>query len=187
MSWIPTLQDIEVRKQDADPDIASYYSRFGWENLVVPSDCTNVAARMTDLKTLFDERYAFRMISQETPERWQIRLQTNFDRVVHTYERAYVLYNKYATEMLNDMIGGEIITRNTTGDSSQVNTPDYTTNESEDYADNRSRSKIDETVTTDRKGSDLIDSINTGFRDWVDIDQALIQEFENNFLNVFWY
>lgn len=185
--WLPTLQDIEVRKTDADPDIASYYSRFGWENLVVPADCVKVAARMSDLKELFDERYAFRMINQETPERWQIKLQTAFDRVVHTYERAYVLYDKYATEMLNDMIGGEIITRGTTGSSSVANTPDYAVNENDQYADSRTRTKVDETVTTDRKGSDLIDSINTGFRDWVDIDQALIGEFENNFLNVFWY
>lgn len=181
--WLPELITIEKKKLDGEPG----YSGIGFENLVVPAECTRVSARMSTLKVLFDQRYAYRMLNAETLERWQVRLQNTFDRIVHTYERAYELYNKYAAEMLNDMIGGEIITRNTTGDSSQINTPDYTTNESEDYADNRSRSKIDETVTTDRKGSDLIDSINTGFRDWVDIDQALIQEFENNFLNVFWY
>ena len=185
--WLPTLQDIEKRKQDDDPDIAAYYQRFGWENLVVPADCVNVAGRMSNLKTLFDERYAFRMINQETLERWQIRLQNNFDRIVHTYERAYVLYAKYSSEMLDDMIGGEIITRDTTGGSSVTSTPDFKTNESEDYADSRTKSKIDETITSQRTGEDLIDSINRGFRNWVDIDQALIQEFENNFLNIFWY
>ena len=185
--WLPTLQDMEVRKQDDDPQIAAYYSRFGWENLVVPADCPKVTGRMSDLKTLFDQRYAFRKINMETPERWQIRLQNNFDRVVHTYERAYTLYDKYANEMLDDMIGGEVITRDTTGTNSVVNTPDYATNVSDDYADNRSNSQIDETITSQRTGDDLIDNINKGFRSWVDIDQALIQEFENNFLNVFWY
>ena len=89
--------------------------------------------------------------------------------------------------MLDDMLGGEKITRSTKGDSQQINTPDYTTNASEDYADNRSRSKVDETISTVRTGDGLVDSVNAGYQRWVDIDQALIAEFENNFLNIFWY
>ena len=184
--WLPTLQDIEVRK--TDPEYADYYQRFGWENLVVPDDCPHISARMLPvLKPLFEQKYGFRMINQETLERWQIRLQTKFDEIVHIYERAYVLYEKYEQEMVDDMLSGERITRSTKGDSQQINTPDYTTNASEDYADNRSRSKVDETISTIRTGDGLIDSVNAGYQRWVDIDQALIAEFENNFLNIFWY
>lgn len=184
--WLPTLQDIEKRK-DPNTEIGQYYSRFGFEKLVVPDGCDHVAARMDDLKIIFDERYGFRMLNQETLERWQIRLQNTFDAVVRVYERAYALYEKYNTEMMDDMLGGEKITRSTSGDSSVVNTPDYTSNAGDDYADNRSRSKVDETISTIRTGDGLVDSVNEGFRRWTDIDQALIGEFENNFLNIFWY
>lgn len=183
--WLPTLQDIIKRKDDAD--LGTYYSQFGFEQLVVPNDCTFVSARMADLAVLFNERYAFRMINEETLERWQIRLQTKFDSIVRVYDRAYHLYDKYKTEMVDDMLGGETITRNTSGDASVVNTPDYTSNKSDDYADNRSRSKIDETITTIRTGESVVQSVNDGFREWIDIDQSLISEFENNFLNIFWY
>ncbi len=183
--WLPTLQDIIVRQDDVD--LGSYYKKFGFEQLVVPDDCPHVADRMDTLKTLFDNRYGFRMINKETLEQWQIALQNNFDRVVRIYERAYVLYEKYEQEMLDDMIGGERITRDTTGDSSLVNTPDYTTNETDDYADSRNRSKVKETISTIRTGDGLIESVNDGFRRWIDIDQSLISEFENNFLNIFWY
>lgn len=181
--WLPELITIEKKKLDGEPG----YSGIGFENLVVPTDCTRVSARMSTLKVLFDQRYAYRMLNAETLERWQVRLQNTFDRIVHTYERAYELYAKYQTDMLNDMLGGEIITRDLTSGGSQVNTPDYATNATDDYADSRSRGKIDETITTVRTGDDLVDSINRGFQNWVDIDQALIQEFENNFLNIFWY
>ena len=183
--WLPTLQDIEVRKNDVD--VGDYYRRFGWENLVVPDDCPHITSRMPYLKPLFEQKYGFRMVNQESLERWQIKLQAKFDEIVHIYERAYTLYEKYEQEMLDDMLGGEKITRSTKGDSQQINTPDYTTNASEDYADNRSRSKIDETISTIRTGDGLVDSVNAGYQRWVDIDQALIAEFENNFLNIFLY
>ena len=183
--WLPTLQDIIVRQDDVD--LGSYYKKFGFGQLVVPDDCPHVADRMDTLKTLFDNRYGFRMINKETLEQWQIALQNNFDRVVRIYERAYVLYEKYEQEMLDDMIGGERITRDTAGDSSLVNTPDYATNATDDYADSRNRSKVKETISTIRTGDGLIESVNDGFRRWIDIDQSLISEFENNFLNIFWY
>ena len=183
--WLPTLQDIEVRKDD--PELADYYQRFGFGTLEIPDDCTHVIARKDRLKELFNERYAFRMINQETLERWQIRLQTKLDRIVRVYERAYALYEKYDAEMMDDMLGGEKITRDTSADGSQVNTPDYATNASENYADNRSRSKVNETIATIRTGDGLVDSVNEGFRKWTDIDQSFISEFEDNFLNIFWY
>lgn len=183
--WLPTLQDIEVRK--TDPEHADYYQRFGWDNLVVPDDCPHVTARMNDLKVFFEQRYGFRMVNKESLERWQIGLQAKFDEVVHIYERAYILYEKYEQEMLDDMLGGEKITRDTLGDSQQINTPDYATNASQDYADNRSRSNVKETISTVRTGDGLIDSVNAGYQRWIDIDQSFIAEFENNFLNIFWY
>lgn len=223
--WLPTLQDITVRRSDLE--VGAYYSQFGWDQLVVPDDCPHVAARMNDLETIFKERYAFRMIGQETLERWQIRLQNMFDSRVRVYERAYSLYEQYAQEMLDDMIEGEseTITRNSTGtdnttgsvsgtdsgsdsrDGSVVDTPDYVTNASDKYADKRTKesgtsslttsrtttdnntSTLNETITNTKTktGQSLIDAVNAGFRKWTDIDQAFVGEFENNFLNIFWY
>lgn len=195
--WLPTLQDIIVRRDDLE--VGSYYQRFGFDKLVVPDDCPHVIERMDTLETLFNERYGFRMINKETLEQWQISLQTKFDRFVHVYERAYVLYQKYETEMLDDMIEGETesivrgVIGSDSGEGSSVNTPDYVNNADDRYADSRSRSKsdskLDETITTTKTktGQSLIDAVNAGFKKWIDIDNAFIGEFENNFLNIFWY
>ena len=142
---------------------------------------------MNDLKVLFDQKYAFRMLNSETLEQWQIRLQARFDRYVRIYERAYVLYAKYNQDMIDDMKGGEIITRSASGTGSTVNTPDYATNASDDYADARTRSQTSERVETVRTGEGLVDDINSGFRKYLDIDQDFISQFEDSFLNLFWY
>ena len=184
--WLPTLQYIEARK-DHDTEIGQYYEGFGWEQLVVPDDCPIVAGRMTDLNILFDQKYAFRMINSETLEQWQIRLQARFDRFVHIYERAYLLYSKYKQDMVDDMKGGEIITRSASGVGSTVNTPDIKINASDDYADSRTRSATTERIETVRTGEGLVNDINSGFRKFVDIDQDFISQFEDSFLNLFWY
>ena len=205
--WIPTLQDLEVRKEDSDPTLAKYYKKFGWEQLEVPDDCPHVVSRMSDLKVLFDERYAFRMINSETLEQWQIRLQSRFDRYVHIYERAYVLYETYQQEMIDDMKGGEVrdITRTTSGSESgsesgdvrNINTPDSAVNANDNYADSRSKSTGSSSSTSSgsetvrdtlvKTGEGIIDSINSGFRKYIDIDQDFIRQFEDSFLNLFWY
>ena len=184
--WVPTLQDIETRK-DHNTELGQYYEKFGWEQLVVPADCPRVAARMDDLKVLFDQKYAFRMLNSETLEEWQIRLQTRFDRYVHIFERAYLLSEKYQQDMIDDMKGGEIITRSASGVGSTVNTPDIKINASDDYADSRTRSATSEKVETVRTGEGLVDDINAGFRKFVDVDQEFIGQFEDSFLNIFWY
>lgn len=223
--WLPTLQDIEVRKDDVE--VGEYYKKFGWDQLVVPDDCPIIAGRMANLKILFDQKYAFRMINSETLEQWQIRLQARFDRYAHIYERAYTLYSTYSQELIDDMIGGETrritksgsesrkITRSgsetgtgsESGDVRNVNTPDAATNADDRYADSRSKSSgtsssslISSEDTTDglissdditdrliKTGEGLIDNINSGFRKFIDIDQDFIRQFEDSFLNLFWY
>lgn len=202
-SWIPTLQDLEVRKQDPDPTIAAYYQRFGWENIEVPADCPRVAARMNDLKIIFEERYAFRMINSETPERWQIRLQNRFDRFVRVYEHAYELYETYQADLIDDVRAGEVRTwsrsysdtQSSSGSGAEVDTPDAAVNAGDNYADRRTKTtesgsssgtdSISETKIT--TGESLVTSINEGFRKYVDIDQDFIGQFEDSFLNLFWY
>jgi len=202
-SWIPTLQDLEVRKQDPDPTIAAYYQRFGWENIEVPADCPRVAARMNDLKIIFEERYAFRMINSETPERWQIRLQNRFDRFVRVYEHAYELYETYQADLIDDVRAGEVRTwsrtysdsQSSSGSGSEIDTPDAAVNAGDNYADRRTKStesgsssgtdSISETKI--KTGESLVTSINEGFRKYVDIDQDFIGQFEDSFLNLFWY
>lgn len=193
--WLPTLQDIEVRKDSGDPQ----YSNLGWENLEVPDDCPHVLARMDQLKILFDETYFDRMINSETPSSWQIRLQRTFDRNVHRYERAYLVYETYAQELIDDIPSGEkeSISRSVEGsesaEASAVSTPDLQINDSDRYADSKNKSSGSSTLgesierTKRKTGDGFIDSLNESFRKWVDIDVAFVEEFQNNFLNLFWY
>ena len=197
--WLPTLQDIEQRKHD---DPFGYYSKFGWDQLEVPDSAVHVKARMSQLKTLFDERYGFRMVNQETLERWQIGLQRRFDELVNVYERAYTLYEMYDQDLLDDAASGELrewqrsyaSTESSEGVTSKVDTPDSVINKSGDYADSRQSStgggsSSGTDTVTERKistGDALIDSVNESYRKWRDIDAAFVREFENNFLNMFW-
>lgn len=200
-AWIPTLGDVLIRQND--PASTEYWNRVGWQNLSVPDDCARVQNRMDTLATRFNERYFNRMLNSETLERWQVRLQNRFDEVVRRYERAYELYETYKEDMLEDVLEGELRTvDNTTtqggSDTSEnrnIDTPDEVVNQNENYASSLSKGKVNygriETVNgTERRtvtGSALIDNINNSIYDWRDLDTEFVGEFENLFMNVFWY
>lgn len=93
-----------------------------------------------------------------------------------------------------------------TSDRSTWDTPDSAINHNADYADTRAhdtdtrtftnrsndtihgrKSDTDVTTTMIKTGANIIDNVNTSIRSWKDIDTAFIAEFENLFLNVFWY
>lgn len=203
--WLPQLVEIETWKTDSDdPD---YWKQFGWENLEVPDDCPTVAGRMAQLKMRFDERYAYRMLNSETMERWQVRLQNRFDENVRRYERAYTMYSRYETDMMDDVLEGErIVTESSVkqggSDSTDtttrnIDTPDEAVNQDENYASNlshvngkvtygRSDTGRTETVRT-VTGKSLVDSVNDSMDRWRDVDTGFVKEFENLFLNIFWY
>lgn len=203
--WLPQLVEIETWKADSDdPD---YWKQFGWENLEVPDDCPTVAGRMDQLKMRFDERYAYRMLNSETMERWQVRLQNRFDENVRRYERAYTMYSRYETDMMDDVLEGErIVTESSVkqggSDSTDtttrnIDTPDEAVNQDENYASNlshvngkvtygRSDTGRTETVRT-VTGKSLVDSVNDSMDRWRDVDTGFVKEFENLFLNIFWY
>jgi hypothetical protein len=150
------------------------------------------------------------MLNSETLQRWQVRLQNRLDEISDEYERAYGLYETYVKEM-DELQEGHILDRTLnikdggsdtdTGSRTgrRANTPDSAINLSDSYGD--SVVKADDTVTRtygrtsdhttkDRyvqTGLKLQMNINKSFRSWVDLDTAFIAEFENNFLNVFWY
>ena len=100
--WLPTLLDLEHRKQDGDPD----YQNVGFSALVFPVGATNLNSRRTELEERFFERYAMRKINQETLPRWQLRLQNRFDEIADRYERAYQIYADYAAQMNGDVLEG---------------------------------------------------------------------------------
>ena len=179
--WIPTLWDIEAKKPDP------YWSNFGWEVLEVPSDCVMVRDRMKDLKVRFDERYADRMLNQETMEVWQLRLQNRFDEVVRRYERAYRIYTDKEQQMMDDVEEGVHTTMKATSVSKAIDTPDSRINENSDYADSLNKGTADTDTKTVYTGTGLIKSINDSIDDWRDLDTKFVSEFENNFLNVYWY
>lgn len=217
LAWLPQLVDIENFKVNSDDP--AYWQRFGWEALEVPADCTRVSERMTTLKTRFDERYANRMVNAETMERWQIRLQNRFDEVVRRYDRMYELYQRYDSDMKEDILSGDktVTTSNESGsmtatskgtDTSEgtgrnIDTPDENINDVTGYAGSRTEStgksessvtnntnsanRMDSTVTRTITGQGVVDSVNDSVMAWRDIDTEFIKEFENLFLNIFWY
>ena len=203
-AWLPTYLDVQMK-----------YPTFGWQSLVVDEDCPTVASRMETLRVRFEERYANRMISSETLQRWQVRLQNRFDEVVRRYERAYGLYSRYQEDMDADVLPGETYTEkekieNSTeqggSDSSEsesrnIDTPDSIINQNPNYADSLSNgsstmtygrtdkgsSTRDMTRTRTLTGQDLMLNINGSIDGWRDIDTSFVAEFENLFMNVWWY
>lgn len=203
-AWLPTYLDVQMK-----------YPTFGWQSLVVDVDCPNVQSRMLTLQTRFEERYANRMISAETLQRWQVRLQNRFDEVVRRYERAYGLYSRYQEDMDADVLPGETYTEKETlksdtkqggsdkseSESRNIDTPDSIINQNQNYADSLTNGKstmtygrTDEGNSTrdmTRKrtltGQDLMLNINGSIDGWRDIDTWFVAEFENLFLNIWWY
>lgn len=204
-AWMPDLVSLEKWKLD-DPT----YRRYGWEALVVPDDCIYVKERMEQIGMRFNERYAFRMFNAETLERWQIRLQNRFDEVVHRWDRAYMLYGQNKTRMDTDLVKG---TRTMTegesqlsgadtsvgnSDSRSVDTPDTALNDDDRYADRRTKSDSTNTVSYGRRDQTsgtivseesgvMVENVNRAIYAWEDIDTEFVKDFENNFLNIFWY
>ena len=205
LPWLPKLCDVENFKVNSDDP--AYWQRFGWEALEVPGECTFVRERMDALKTRFDQQYFDRKLNSETMEVWQVRLQRRFDEVVRRYDRMYELYQRYDQDMKEDIISGEkTVTESkaqaggsdtSEGTGRNIDTPDEQVNSTEGYAGSRSDSKatntygrtdtLNSTVTHTMTGKGVVDSINDSVMSWRDIDTEFVKEFENNFLNVFWY
>lgn len=205
LPWLPKLCDVENFKVNSDDP--AYWKRFGWEALEVPGECTFVGERMEILKTRFNQQYFDRKLNSETMEVWQVRLQRRFDEVVHRYDRMYELYQRYDQDMKEDIISGEkTVTESraqaggsdtSEGTGRSIDTPDELVNSTEGYAGSRSDSKatntygrtdtLNSTVTHTMTGKGVVDSVNDSVMSWRDIDTEFVNEFQNNFLNVFWY
>lgn len=108
--WLPTLLDIERMKNEGTDADKTYWRKFGWDALEVPETDTEVKARMGVLNTRFLANYGWRMLSYETMEQWQVRLQERFDATVDKYERAYRLYAENKDAMMDDALPGAITT-----------------------------------------------------------------------------
>lgn len=205
LPWLPKLCDVESFKVKSDDP--AYWQRFGWEALEVPGNCAFVRERMATLKTRFDQQYFDRKLNSETMEVWQVRLQRRFDEVVQRYNRMYELYDRYDQDMKEDIISGDkTVTESTAqaggsdtseGTGRNIDTPDELVNSTEGYAGSRSDSKatntygrtdtLNSTVTRTMTGKGVVDSVNDSVMSWRDIDTDFVNEFQNNFLNVFWY
>lgn len=205
LPWLPKLCDVENFKVNSDDP--TYWQRFGWEALEVPGECTFVRERMSTLKIRFDQQYFDRKLNSETMEVWQVRLQRRFDEVVRRYDRMYELYGRYDQDMKEDILSGDkTVTESkaqaggsdtSEGTGRNIDTPDELVNSTEGYAGSRSDSKatntygrtdtLTSTVTRTMTGKGVVDSINDSVMSWRDIDTEFVNEFQNNFLNVFWY
>lgn len=206
--WMPRLVDIIHFANEGSLDERLYFSRFGFDKLVVPTGATYISARMADLTVRFNERYLYRRIGAETMPRWQIRLQNKFDEIVDKYNRAYALYDEHAEGIMDDIkTGVRRVTHAQNQASGQdenestrvdrrIDTPDSRVNENDDYADSYSKSNGDNTTKYGRKDVNdvtdvteatgiLLENINKTIDAYRDIDTQLVKEFENLFLNVF--
>ena len=200
-----------------------YYDRFGLDRVDIPADCTRLSAVMSRAVTMFNERYAYRMLNSETLEQWQMRLQHTADLNAYRYERALELYATNSEEMSN-VLEKKVTVRDMTSQNSgsdsttygrkdtfagtvkNVDTPDSAVNDSDDYADALTKSnnsntasgtdtlthglknEIDDTVTeTKEPEGGIVRATNDSIDAYRDIVADFVREFENNFLNVFWY
>jgi hypothetical protein len=205
--WLPTLLDIEVRKSQNRPG----YEGIGFEGLVLDVERhPRLAVAWDRLKMRFNNRYAYRMLNTETLQRWQVRLQNRLDEISDEYERAYLLYEQYS-EQMNSLQEGHVLDRTLTikdsgsdtdtmdGTTRRADTPDSVINLSNDYADavakrqgtsTRAYGKTSDHTTKDtlvETGIKLQMNIVRSFKSWVDLDTSFVAEFENNFLNIYWY
>ena len=89
------------------------------------------------------------------------------------------------------------------GTGRNIDTPDESINDVTGYAGSRTEStgksessvtnntnsanKIDSTVTRTITGQGVVESVNDSVMAWRDIDTEFVKEFENLFLNIFWY
>lgn len=115
--WFPTLAWLINHKENYDGSGSIDFRKYGWDALVVPDDCIYVKSRMSTLEVRFNQRYMMRLLSQETLENWQIRLQNRFDELVHTMERAYSIYAEHETSMDRVLPGETTETEGSSTDS----------------------------------------------------------------------
>ena len=94
-------------------------------------------------------------------------------------------------------------TDTTEGSGRNIDTPDENINDVTGYAGSRTEStgktessvtnntnsanRIDSTITRTITGQGVVDSVNDSVMAWRDIDTEFVKEFENLFLNIFWY
>lgn len=212
-SWLPTLWDIQHYKTLTGA-IGEYYSRFGFENLVVDEDRFPRVSEVLDRLTVrFNEHYADRMIGQETMERWQLHLQSRLDEILPRFEYMYKVYEM--TEELRqqgilpgvmhdmdyyDQNSGSDTTSGTATDTTKdIDTPDQAINADDNYADRLTKgsSSRSDTATYGRKiarkgythdvttGSEFRKDLNEQADQYRDIDTLFVNEFNICFLGVY--
>lgn len=205
-AWLPTYGDLVVRQGDEQGPVTDY-NRYGWKALEVPSDCSIVSSRMDQLNTRFEQRYGDRMISYETWDLWQVKLQERFDSLVYVYERAYRLYRDNATAIENDVLPGRTVTLtdkataggsdSRSGKTKNSDTPSSAINESDDFAGSITKDENtttygrtdtrDSTTTETVTGGQVLANINDSIDRWRDLDTGFINEFQDLFLKIWWY
>lgn len=207
MWWIPRYVDILTKKQEGDPD----YADIGFTELDFDSSLELLNARLETLNQRFEERYAFRRISAETLERWQVRLQNKSDEIAKRYEYAYGLMLQYESELAEDAVDGwketETVDDDLSGTDSlaltgtdineasgidstsddatgrTIDTPDAAANAAANYADSREDSERDVQTTYGRKDTRTLNRENaTTYGKKRDITREIVHAITGNTL-----
>lgn len=207
MWWLPRYVDILTKKAEGDPD----YADIGFTELEVDAALTLLTARFQTLNIRFEERYAFRRISAETLERWQVRLQNKMDEIAKRYEFAYGLMAEYEAELPEDALDGwketETVDDDLSGTDSlgmtgtdtnvasgtdstdddvtarTIDTPDSAANASDSYADAREDSQRDISTTYGRTDTRTLDRTNaTTYGKQRDLSRQIVHVITGNTL-----
>jgi len=207
MWWIPRYVDILTKKAEGDPD----YADIGFTELEVDAALTLLSARFQTLNIRFEERYAFRRISAETLERWQVRLQNKMDEIAKRYEFAYGLMAEYEAELPEDALDGwketETVDDDLSGTDSlgmtgtdtnvasgtdstdddttgrTIDTPDAAANADASYADAREDTQRDISTTYGRTDTRTLDRTNaTTYGKQRDLSRQIVHVITGNTL-----
>ena len=172
-SYMPKLIDIIGWQNSEDERTKTYYGKFGFRQLVVPSDCPNVSERFGTLCDLAEGRYAFREINRETMEQWQISLQSRFDAVVHTFEHSYAMQKKWQSVIDESLTKATEILHSESKEDTKSDTRTDTSSESNET--NRTDSREDSS-TTSGTDSRTENKSETSKKTFVDTPDSAVNE-----------
>lgn len=204
----PFFTDYLWKLQEAYPDKNYGLASLDWQ----PTTYTLVNASRVRLTDLFNKRFAFREIGQETPERWQHMLQVKLDSILPRFEHMYKVYTENDVDTLGkgydyDETRDEkttfdgTIQNNTESDAKFADTPLFTESSSsiinnpttqnvnsETGSSTESQDATKDTTVKIKKvehDEHMIDEINQLADRWRTIENEFLDSFEECFIGIF--
>ncbi len=159
-------------------DIWKLYPNAGLSSVRWTEDCPNLFENKDMLIDLFETKFAFREIGNETVDVWQWYINRKFDEIKLKYEKMF------AFEKENDISDSTRLTKNTgtSGTIIENETIPLPKAGVGNYKDNRSYDKreYDNTIQSNLSNLDKLKAMKTGL---ITISNDFISEFDRNFIS----